>query len=452
MVEGRGAETLEAFAQALVAHGGKAELAQSIQQHWSGVLAFLKTRLTNGAIEAVNGLLQLAKRLARGFRSLRYFRIMAYLKAAGLHLDAASQAVPCYPLKIANDQKSTDPRRVSSGLHNPQRSRIGARQFRKLVALIVQRALYKIFQIPLDLSMQTVLRATPFIRDRQRFGHIHYFTKETALQLLSDLGYNIIDWFYTAVALDLDRQRFHSLTSGVSVNSLKPKMHVFITGGAGFIGSHIAESLLISGYRVTILDNLSSGVHGNVPNHPRITFIEKDLLSYAAAEWPRDLDAVIHLAALPSVTESWIELRRVHEINLSGTVHVLEGARHNHVPRFVFASSAAVYGDATSLPLREDARTEPLSPYGLQKLAGEQYGRMIARESDLKFIALRFFNVYGTRQPASSPYFRCDFALHPGDEFRPGNHSSRRRIANPGFCLREGCSACSCCRAAFAES
>jgi UDP-glucose 4-epimerase len=114
-------------------------------------------------------------------------------------------------------------------------------------------------------------------------------------------------------------------------------MHIFITGGAGFIGSHIVESLLISGHWVTILDNLSSGVHGNVPNHPRITFIEKDLLSYAAAEWPRDLDAVIHLAALPSVTESWIELRRVHEINLSGTVHVLEGARHDHVPRFVFA-------------------------------------------------------------------------------------------------------------------
>ena len=181
-------------------------------------------------------------------------------------------------------------------------------------------------------------------------------------------------------------------------------MHIFITGGAGFIGSHIAESLLISGHRITILDDLSSGVQGNVPNHPRITFIKKDLLSHAATEWPRDLDAVIHLAALPSVVESWIELRRVHEINLSGTVHVLEGARHNRVPRFVFASSAAVYGDAASIPLREDARTEPLSPYGLQKLAGEQYGRMIARESGLRFIALRFFNVYGTRQLASSPY------------------------------------------------
>jgi UDP-glucose 4-epimerase len=181
-------------------------------------------------------------------------------------------------------------------------------------------------------------------------------------------------------------------------------MHIFITGGAGFIGSHIAESLLISGHRVTILDDLSSGVRGNVPNHPLVTLIEKDLLSYAATEWPRDLDAVIHLAALPSVAESWIELRRAHEINLSGTVHVLEGARHNHVPLFVFASSAAVYGDAATIPLREDAQTEPLSPYGLQKLVGEQYGRMIARESGLKFIALRFFNVYGTRQLASSPY------------------------------------------------
>ena len=132
----------------------------------------------------------------------------------------------------------------------------------------------------------------------------------------------------------------------------KPKMHIFITGGAGFIGSHIVESLLISGHRVTILDDLSSGAHGNVPNHPRITFIKKDLLSYAAAEWPRDLDAVIHLAALPSVTESWTELRRVHEVNLSGTVHVLEGARHNHVPRFVFASSAAVYGRCHHPPAR----------------------------------------------------------------------------------------------------
>jgi UDP-glucose 4-epimerase len=181
-------------------------------------------------------------------------------------------------------------------------------------------------------------------------------------------------------------------------------MHIFITRGAGFIGSHIVESLLISGHRVTILDKLSSGLHGNLPNHSCITFIKKDLLSHAATQWPRNLDAVVHLAALPSDAESWIELRRVHEINLSGTVHVLEGARHNQVPRFVFASSAAVYGDATSLPLHEDARTEPLSPYGLQKLAGEQYGRMIARESGLKFIALRFFNVYGTRQSASSPY------------------------------------------------
>ena len=138
----------------------------------------------------------------------------------------------------------------------------------------------------------------------------------------------------------------------------------------------IAESLLISGHRVTILDDLSSGVRGNVPNHPLVTLIEKDLLSYAATEWPRDLDAVIHLAALPSVAESWIELRRAHEINLPGTVHVLEGARHNHVPLFVFASSAAVYGDAATIPLGEDAQTEPLSPYGLQKLVGEQYGRM----------------------------------------------------------------------------
>jgi nucleoside-diphosphate-sugar epimerase len=140
-------------------------------------------------------------------------------------------------------------------------------------------------------------------------------------------------------------------------------MHIFITGGAGFIGSHIVESLLISGHRVTILDDLSSGVHGNVPNHPRITFIKKDLLSYATTQWPRNLDAVIHLVALPSVAESWIELRRVHKINLSGTVHVLEGARHNHVPGFVFASSAAVY--VGTLPPSRCAKTPAPSSKGL---------------------------------------------------------------------------------------
>jgi Nucleoside-diphosphate-sugar epimerases len=181
-------------------------------------------------------------------------------------------------------------------------------------------------------------------------------------------------------------------------------MHTIVTGGAGFIGSHVVELLLKFGHQITIFDDLSSGVRQNIPKHTGITFIEKNLLFLAPTEWPRNADAVIHLAAFPSVADSWIQLRRAHENNLSGTVHALEAARHNEIPRFIFASSAAVYGNAATTPLTEDAHTEPFSPYGLQKLAGEQYGRMIARECGITFIALRFFNAYGTRQLASSPY------------------------------------------------
>ncbi len=181
-------------------------------------------------------------------------------------------------------------------------------------------------------------------------------------------------------------------------------MHTIVTGGAGFIGSHVVELLLRFGHRITILDDLSSGVRQNIPKDTGITLIEKDVLSHAPTEWPRDAETIIHLAALPSVADSWIQLRRAHENNLSGTVQALEAARHNHIQRFIFASSAAVYGNAATIPLSEDACTEPLSPYGLQKLAGEQYGRMVARESGIVFIALRFFNVYGIRQLASSPY------------------------------------------------
>ena len=181
-------------------------------------------------------------------------------------------------------------------------------------------------------------------------------------------------------------------------------MHTIVTGGAGFIGSHVVELLLRFGHRITILDDLSSGVRQNIPKDTGITFIEKDVLSHAPTEWPRDAEAVVHLAASPSVADSWIQLRRAHENNLSSTVHALEAARHNQIARFIFASSAAVYGNAATIPLKEDAYTEPLSPYGLQKLVGEQYGRMIARECGTIFIALRFFNAYGTRQLASSPY------------------------------------------------
>jgi UDP-glucose 4-epimerase len=181
-------------------------------------------------------------------------------------------------------------------------------------------------------------------------------------------------------------------------------MHILITGGAGFIGSHVTELLIASGHRITVLDDLSSGSRANLPEHPRVTLITKNLLAISDDEWPREIDTIVHLAALPSVADSWTKFRQAHEINLTGTVHALEAARRHGIPRFIFASSAAVYGNSAAVPLRENVPTEPLSPYGLHKLAGEQYGRMIAKESDMIFIALRIFNAYGPRQPASSPY------------------------------------------------
>lgn len=181
-------------------------------------------------------------------------------------------------------------------------------------------------------------------------------------------------------------------------------MHILITGGAGFIGSHVTELLMASGYRITVLDDFSSGAQVNLPKHPCLTLLAKNMLAVPNEEWPHGIDAIIHLAALPSVADSWIKFREAHEINLTGTVRVLEAARRNHVPRVIFASSAAVYGNPAAVPLSENVRTEPVSPYGLHKLAGEQYGKMLAKESDVTFIALRIFNAYGARQPASSPY------------------------------------------------
>jgi UDP-glucose 4-epimerase len=106
-------------------------------------------------------------------------------------------------------------------------------------------------------------------------------------------------------------------------------MHTIVTGGAGFIGSHVVELLLKFGHQITIFDDLSSGVRRNIPNHTGITFIEKTLLFLAPTEWPRNADSVIHLAAFPSVTDSWIQLRRAHENNLSGTVHALDKPASN---------------------------------------------------------------------------------------------------------------------------
>jgi UDP-glucose 4-epimerase len=179
--------------------------------------------------------------------------------------------------------------------------------------------------------------------------------------------------------------------------------HYLITGGAGFIGSHLVEWLLESGHRVTVIDDFSAGTRDNLPTHSELSIVEQDLLRLTNNELTGPFHAIVHLAALPSVTASWSNLLQAHAVNLTATVRVIELAQQLGIPRIVYASSAAVYGDSDVVPIEEMQRLRPTSPYGVQKVAGEEYGRLCSSKN-LSFVALRFFNVFGPRQVAGSPY------------------------------------------------
>jgi len=182
---------------------------------------------------------------------------------------------------------------------------------------------------------------------------------------------------------------------------------VLVTGGAGFIGSHLVEELLKKGRRVVVLDDLSTGKRENLPFHSELTFVEgsitdRKLLKELFSEFK--FVTVFHLAALPSVELSVKEPVRTHKVNCDGTIYLLEEAKKWEVDRFVFASSAAVYGTSPGLPKRENDPVEPLTPYGIDKLSSEFYVVRSFTLYGLKTVALRFFNVYGERQDPGSPY------------------------------------------------
>jgi len=195
-------------------------------------------------------------------------------------------------------------------------------------------------------------------------------------------------------------------------------MRMTVTGGAGFIGSHLVDRLLASGHEVVVLDDFSTGKHANLPEgHAGLRVIEGDVADpEAAAEAVAGSHAVFHLAAVASVQASIDDPVATHRSNLLGTLTVLEAAKRagpaqgdspaagGHGRRFVFASSAAVYGDAHHLPIAEDAPKDPLSPYAADKLAGEHYLAHYHRRGELRGVAFRFFNVFGPRQDPSSPY------------------------------------------------
>ncbi|HEX7899371.1 MAG TPA: NAD-dependent epimerase/dehydratase family protein [Planctomycetota bacterium] len=174
-----------------------------------------------------------------------------------------------------------------------------------------------------------------------------------------------------------------------------------VTGGAGFIGSHLAEELLRRGRRVRVVDDFSTGRRANVPAGAEL--LEGDV-NAVAAEAARGAEVVYHLAALPSVPRSVERPLECHRATARGTIEILAAAEKAGVRRVVVASSSSVYGDTPTLPKREDMPPRPLSPYAAAKLAAELYTRSWAALTRLETVALRFFNVYGPRQDPDSPY------------------------------------------------
>lgn len=181
---------------------------------------------------------------------------------------------------------------------------------------------------------------------------------------------------------------------------------VLITGGAGFIGSHTTDALLARNIAVRVLDDLSSGHRDNLPlADSRLEFIKGDIRDVGAVNAAmQGVSHCLHLAAQVSVTLSLQDPCASCERNVLGFLTVLEAARAAGVRRFVYASSAAVYGDPAILPLTEDVTLKPLSPYGLEKFINECYADLYQRLHNLSVMGLRYFNVFGPRQDPKSPY------------------------------------------------
>ncbi|MBU6321008.1 NAD-dependent epimerase/dehydratase family protein [Patescibacteria group bacterium] len=176
-----------------------------------------------------------------------------------------------------------------------------------------------------------------------------------------------------------------------------------VTGGAGFIGSHLVEELLARGYRVRVIDTLVAGKREHVP--PAAEFFNVDVRDRVALT-PIFAGAhtVFHLAALPRVQYTIEHPLESHEVNVTGTQTILQIAKETGASRTVFASSAAIYGDSQDLPLQENAAAAPLSPYALHKYISEEYLKLFSRLYGLSSVSLRFFNVYGPRLDPEGPY------------------------------------------------
>jgi nucleoside-diphosphate-sugar epimerase len=178
-----------------------------------------------------------------------------------------------------------------------------------------------------------------------------------------------------------------------------------VTGGAGFIGSHLCEELARRGERVRVVDSLITGKRANLAHVPGVEFIEGDLADVDVAHRAAaGVDYVLHEAAIPSVPRSVSDPITSNRSNIDATLNILVAARDAGVKRLVYAGSSSAYGDQPTLPKHEDMPTRPLSPYALQKLVGEQYLALFTKLYGLDTVTTRYFNVFGPRQDPSSPY------------------------------------------------
>ncbi len=187
---------------------------------------------------------------------------------------------------------------------------------------------------------------------------------------------------------------------------MQGRAKALVTGGGGFIGSHLADRLLAEGHEVRVLDNFSTGRRSNIAARiGEVEIVEGDIQSYERVHNAvRGCEVVFHLAALPSVPRSIQDPLTSHATNATGVLNVLLAARDEGVRRVVYASSSSVYGASTSLPKVEDAAPLPISPYAVSKLAGEGYCRTFTEVYGLETVALRYFNVFGPRQDPLSQY------------------------------------------------
>lgn len=183
-------------------------------------------------------------------------------------------------------------------------------------------------------------------------------------------------------------------------------MRTLVTGGAGFIGSHIVRRLLDLGHTVRVLDNFSTGKRSNVGEiADRVELIEGDIRSYhIAREAVEGVDVIFHQAALPSVPRSIKDPITTHEVGVNGTLNLLQSARECGVGRVIFASSSSIYGNNPVLPKHEELMPAPMSPYAVSKLTGEHYFQVFHQLYGLETVALRYFNVFGPRQDPTSQY------------------------------------------------